>query len=78
MRNLFTFKSLKMKILGGFSFVILLFLIFGMYIYYSVSDVNMDTESMINKDLQLLIASEQMAIRMANGIGLASGYVLFG
>lgn len=78
MRNLFTFKSLKMKILGGFSFVILLFLIFGMYIYYSVSDVNMDTESMINKDLQLLIASEQMANRMANGIGLASGYVLFG
>src|SRR5690606_12781315 len=36
------------------------------------------TESMINKDLQLLVASEQMAIRMANGIGLASGYVLLG
>lgn len=78
MKNLFNFKSLKMKILAGFSFVILLFLIFGVYIFNSVSNVNTDTESMVNKDLQLLIAGEQMAVRMANSIGLASGYVQFG
>ncbi|MBS4218400.1 methyl-accepting chemotaxis protein [Bacillus sp. FJAT-49711] len=72
------FKSLRMKIVVGFSLVILLFVTFGVYIYHSVHNVNTDTERMISKDLQLLIAGEQMAVRMANSIGLASGYVVFG
>ena len=78
MKTLFNFKSLRMKILVGFSFVILLFLAFGVYIFNSVNNVNADTESMVNEDLQLLIAGEQMAVRMANSVALASGYVVFG
>ncbi|MBS4195713.1 methyl-accepting chemotaxis protein [Lederbergia citri] len=78
MKNLFNFKSLKMKILVGFSLVILLFIAFGVYIYISVNKVNKDTENMVSKDLQILIADEQLETRMANSIGLARGYVLFG
>ncbi|WP_249308507.1 methyl-accepting chemotaxis protein [Lederbergia citrea] len=78
MKNLFNFKSLKMKILVGFSLVIFLFIAFGAYIFISVNNVNTDTDRMVSKDLQLLIAGEQMAVRMANSIGLASGYVVFG
>ncbi|MBW8349810.1 HAMP domain-containing protein [Bacillus sp. IITD106] len=78
MKNLFNFKSLKMKILVGFFLVILLFVAFGAYNFITVFSVNKSTKNIVSKDLQLLIADEQMATRMANSIGLASGYVVFG
>src|SRR5690606_20191277 len=78
MKNLFNFKSLRMKVLVSFSLVIALFIAFGIYISISVNKVNSDTKRMVSKDLQLLIAGEQMAIRMANSIGLATDYAAFG
>ncbi|MBS4200612.1 methyl-accepting chemotaxis protein [Bacillus sp. FJAT-49732] len=67
-----------MKILFGFSIVIFLFISFSAYNIISVINVNSSTKSIINKDLQLLIADEQLATTMANRIGVARGYIMDG
>ncbi|MEH7386553.1 methyl-accepting chemotaxis protein [Bacillus sp. JJ1521] len=78
MKRLTNFKSIKMKILFGFSVVILLVVILGFYNFYTTNKANQNTEVMVNEQVQLLIANEQLVSSIANRIGTARGYVLFG
>lgn len=78
LKKLLQFKSIKTKILMGFSIVILLTLILGMYSYYAVNKSNNSTEEIVNNQLQLLIADDKLAFSMAQRIALTRGYVLFG
>lgn len=72
------FKSIKSKILFGFSLVILLVILSGMYSYLSIKKSNEEAKNIVEKELPLLIANSQMETTMANRISTARGYVLYG
>lgn len=72
------FTSIKRKLLFSFSLVILLVLIYGAYNIYVVMKSNNEARNIVEKELPLLIAHEQMALTMANRISTARGYVLYG
>ena len=78
MKKQFNFKSIKMKMLFGFSLVILLVVLFGVYNYSATKKSNDEAKNIVEKELPLLIANEQMATTMANRISTARGYVLYG
>lgn len=75
---MFNFKSIKSKLLAAFSLVIVLVLLLGIYNISVVLKGNRDAEQIVEEELPLLIANEQMALTMANRISTARGYVLFG
>jgi len=74
----FNFKSIKMKMLFGFSLVILLVVLYGVYNFSTIKKSNEEAKNIVEKELPLLIANEQMAKTMANRIATARGYVLYG
>lgn len=72
------FKSIKMKMLFGFSLIIILLVCFGIYNFYSVKSTNQNTSKILDEEMKILIADEQLATVMANRIATVRGYVLFG
>ncbi|MBU8881357.1 HAMP domain-containing protein [Bacillus sp. FJAT-29790] len=72
------FKSIKTKMLFGFSIVILLVVIFGVYNYFVIKKSNEEARNIVEKELPLLIANEEMARTMSNRASTARGYVLYG
>lgn len=78
MKNLLQFKTLKTKLIFGFSFVIILFLLFSVYNFSSIKSMKDDTKNIIDVELPILIADEQLIGSMANRLAAARGYVLFG
>ncbi|MGN7385939.1 methyl-accepting chemotaxis protein [Sporosarcina sp. SAFN-015] len=72
------FKTIKRKLLFSFSLVILLVLMYGIYNISVVLKSNNEARNIVDKELPLLIAHEQMALTMANRISTARGYVLYG
>lgn len=72
------FKSIKSKLLAAFSLVIVFVLLLGVYNISVIMKSNREAEQIVQKELPLLIANEQMALTMANRISTARGYVLFG
>src|SRR5699024_4624284 len=78
MKGLLNFRSIRSKVLFGFSLVIILTVIFGIFNYWTVSNVNKDTKDMVNKDLELLIANQKLASSMSNRVGSVRGYAADG
>lgn len=78
LKNLLSFKSIRTKILFGFSLVIFLVLVLGGFSFYEIKTTNRDTEIIVDHEVQLLIANEQMSSTLANRISTARGYVLYG
>lgn len=78
MKAYLNFKTIKTKILFGFSLVILLTVLFSVYNYWAVSNVNKDTKEMVDKDLKLLIANQKLASSMSNRVGSVRGYAADG
>ncbi|KAB2329413.1 methyl-accepting chemotaxis protein [Cytobacillus depressus] len=72
------FKSIKMKLIFGFSLVILQVIAFGSYNTIVIMQSNEAAKNISQKELPILIANEQMARTMANRISTARGYVLYG
>ncbi|MFC5603698.1 methyl-accepting chemotaxis protein [Sporosarcina koreensis] len=72
------FTSIKRKLLFSFSLVIILVLMYGIYNISVVMKSNNEAKNIVEKELPLLIAHEQMALTMANRISTARGYVLYG
>ncbi|WP_226667752.1 methyl-accepting chemotaxis protein [Metabacillus litoralis] len=71
-------KSIRTKILLGFSIVILLTIAFGAYNFIASKSINSDAKNIINQQIPLLIADETLGQNMAERIGFARGYVLTG
>ncbi|MFF5996382.1 HAMP domain-containing methyl-accepting chemotaxis protein [Lysinibacillus sp. KU-BSD001] len=69
---------MKTKILFGFSFIILIIILFGVYNYSAIQKNNETAKNIVEQELPLLIANEQLARTMANRIATARGYVLYG
>ncbi|WP_138419459.1 methyl-accepting chemotaxis protein [Aquibacillus sediminis] len=74
----FTLSSLKAKILLGFSIVLVLVVILGLYNFFGVNQLNQKTETMVEQDIPLLVADEKLATNMAHRTGLLRGYLLYG
>lgn len=75
---MFKFKSIRTKMLAGFFVVIIMNILLGAYIFKTIIDINTTTEGILEKELPLLIADEQLAFLMANGLATSRGYMLTG
>ncbi|GAA0316734.1 methyl-accepting chemotaxis protein [Bacillus carboniphilus] len=71
-------KSIKYKILLGFSVVIFLTLLLGGFNFFAIKNSNEETRDMIDRQVPLLIADEKLAFNVSQGVALARGYVLYG
>ncbi|MDL4841995.1 methyl-accepting chemotaxis protein [Aquibacillus rhizosphaerae] len=78
MKRLLNFKSIKGKILFGFSIIIALVLILGIFNFITINQVNTDTSDIVDEQLPLLIADEKLAFNMAQRIALTRGYIIYG
>lgn len=78
MKNLLIFKSIKSKLLFAFSIVIALVILLGVYNVSVINKSNAEAKNIVENELPMLIANEQLALSMANRISTARGYVLFG
>lgn len=72
------FKSIKAKLLTGFSIVIILLVILGMAIFSTLITSNETAENILDTELPLLIADEQLSLAMANRIATSRGYIMTG
>jgi methyl-accepting chemotaxis protein len=77
MKNLFNFKSVRTKIVFGFSIVIILTLLSSVLTTNSINNSNKEMEKLIDNELKLLILDEQLANNMAQRTGLLRAYLLF-
>src|SRR5690625_2011142 len=78
MNNVFKAKTIRMRIILGFSFVFLLIIFLGGYNYYLLNSINDRSENVIEEDLPLMIADSQIESSLANRIGTIRGYLLSG
>ncbi|WP_042142590.1 methyl-accepting chemotaxis protein [Paucisalibacillus sp. EB02] len=77
MKNLFNFKTIRVKMLLAFSFVMILVILFSAFTLLSLNKINKNAEEIINKQLTLLIADEDISFDMANRTGLMRAYFLY-
>ena len=75
--NLFSFKTLRAKILFCFSVVIVLTILLSGFTIYSINEINSDLEGIIDTELELLIVDEGLAYDMVERESLIRGYLLF-
>lgn len=75
---MFNFKSIKGKILFGFSLVVLLVLIYGVSIIMMNKSSNDKAEEIAEWELPVLILVEKMNIATINMIAGARGYIMYG
>ncbi|ARF17060.1 methyl-accepting chemotaxis protein [Sporosarcina ureae] len=75
---MFTFKSIRGKLLTGFSIVVVLIILLGLFIFSTLHANNEATRNILEKELPLLIADEQLSLDMANRISSSRGFILTG
>ena len=62
----------------GFSVVVVLIVLLGAYIFNTLHSSNKLTEEILERELPLLIADEQLAIDMGNRMATSRGFILTG
>lgn len=78
MKKLFSFKSIRAKMIFDFALVLALIVALAVYNFMVLNKVNRTTEGILNEELPLLIADEQLMTSMYDQISSARGYVLNG
>ncbi|MGY0692680.1 methyl-accepting chemotaxis protein [Virgibacillus sp. FSP13] len=78
MKKLFQFNSLKKKILFGFSFVLLLIILLGVYNFLAIKELNSNTNEIVEEQQPLLILDEKITLNIAQRTSLIRGYLLYG
>src|SRR5699024_5002847 len=78
MNRLIKARTIRMRIIIGFSFVFLLIIGLGAYNFFVLKNINERSESVIDEDLPLMIADSQIESSLANRIGTIRGYLLSG
>lgn len=78
LKHLFKFKSIKAKILFGFSIIIILVFGLGIYNFIAVNTINTNIKEVVNEQLPLLIADEKITYNVAQQLASVRGYLLFG
>lgn len=72
------FKSIRSKMMAGFSIVLLLLVVLALVTLTVLKNGNTSIDGILEKELPLLIADEQLVASMYDGMGAARGYVLTG
>lgn len=72
------FKTLKTKILLAFMSIMVMVVVLSVITIVSVSKTNERTEQMVDEELALLMANDQLTLSLSNRISAARGYILFG
>lgn len=78
MKNLFNFKSIRAKILFGFSLALLLVLGLGIYNFQAINKTNANTKHLAEQEVPMLVADERLAFNAAQRMAAIRGYILFG
>ncbi|WP_102029493.1 methyl-accepting chemotaxis protein [Salirhabdus sp. Marseille-P4669] len=78
MKKLFNYKSIKTKILVGFSALIVLTILLSAYNYYSIYKIDGAMKDLISEELELLTTDKNLAQNMAQRTSLLRGYMLYG
>lgn len=78
LKKMINFKSLKAKILVPFMVVIGLVIIMATITTVNIINTNSNTEEMVDEELALLIADDQLSLSISQRIAAARGYILFG
>lgn len=77
-KKVFQFKTIRGKMIFGFSFVIAIFLLSSIYNISGTKTVNEQVKNITETELPVLIAEEQLMANMATRMGLLRGYLLSG
>lgn len=77
MKKLLQFKSIRTKIMFGFTLLIVLVLAMGVYNYFSIKKVNDDMSEILDKQLPLLVLDEDLVYNMSQTLSLIREYLLF-
>lgn len=78
MKKILQFRSVRSKMLFGFSLILLFVVFLGVYNFISVNQTNRDTAWIVDEQLPILIAGENLMIDTAHSLALARGYLLYG
>ncbi|WP_029269329.1 methyl-accepting chemotaxis protein [Virgibacillus alimentarius] len=78
MNHFLNFKTIRIKMILGFSIVLILNIFLGVYMFWNLNKVNKSSGDIVNRELPLLIADKQLVSALANEIGAVRGYLLFG
>src|SRR5699024_970952 len=78
MNHFLNFKTIRIKMILGFSIVLILNIFLGVYMFWNLNKVNKSSGDIVNRELPLLIADKQLVSALANEIGAVCGYLLFG
>lgn len=78
MKKIMQFKSLRTKILLGFMLLVLLIFGYSAWNIVSSNQIQQDTNNITEHQLPLLIADEKLMYNIADRIGLARAFVLYG
>lgn len=76
--NIFTFDSVRKKMLTGFGAVLLLITALSIYLVFTMQHMHKETDYVIKDELALLVLDKKMAFNVAERIALARGYLLTG
>ncbi|MDL4839353.1 methyl-accepting chemotaxis protein [Aquibacillus rhizosphaerae] len=77
-RKIIRFKSIKARILFGFSIVIIFVICLGVIISIAQNSNKNSAEVIINEELPMLLADEKLLNNITERISLARAYILFG
>lgn len=78
MKNKFSFKTIKSKLIFCFTFILVFFLLYGVYSISSNMKIQNNTEEIMNTQLKLQIANQEAATNFAVELAAVRGYVLSG
>lgn len=73
-----SFKTIKSKMIFGFAVVMAFIVILGSYVIHTFNESNKSVEQVLNKEIPLLIADEELAVVMVGRIAAARGFVMTG
>lgn len=71
-------KSIRMRLAAIFSTIIILCLALATYNFLAVSNMNQQTEDVVTEELTVILEYDSLKYNIAQSIGLARGYVLYG
>lgn len=72
------FKSIRHKMMVGFTIIFALVIMLGLYNFYSTNLVNKETEGIIDYEVPVLIANQQVAYTIAYRISIVSDFLSSG
>lgn len=78
MKNIFKFKSIKTKVLFGFSVVMVVVFLLSLVNILSMNNMRKDSQEVIDKELPLLIQDEYLSYNMIELRALINKFLLYG